>query len=212
MKQLILIVGICSLIITCKKKENPDKKISEFLFSKNALGYINIPVGKYFIYKDSATGSLDSVVVTESRLEKIYNPAIAGSGWSFGTPEHYSEKFTLKLSAYATGSARNWISGTAQAFASGFILVPSDTLSVNFYSDAKLIFNHPHSGNPAYTLSIEGKTYSDVNITNVTSGLDITHPMFYEATYYWAKGVGLIKRRIKQGSEPVKTILLVRNS
>ena len=63
------------------------------------------------------------------------------------------------------------------------------------------------------SMTIEGKTY-----TNVISGgidntyMDINAPNYFKRTFYWAKGVGIVKRVIITTGGAIKTHTLLRHN
>ena len=63
-----------------------------------------------------------------------------------------------------------------------------------------------------YSMIIEGKTYNNVVTTVYDRNLDINHPDYLKETYYWAKGIGIIKRELITTGGAVKTARLLRNN
>src|SRR5688500_1088160 len=70
----ILVSMLCNLNSSCNKPKVTTPAALEITLNPEGLKYIQIPLEKYFIYKDSASGSLDSVVVTKSLFETIHYP------------------------------------------------------------------------------------------------------------------------------------------
>lgn len=58
---------------------------------------------------------------------------------------------------------------------------------------------------------VEGITYTSV-IKNSEARGDPNSSNYRKAVYYWAKGVGVIKRELKIGVGETKTELLVRHN
>jgi hypothetical protein len=66
-----LLLSICLACLFACKKDTPRKPATiEYILDPNGLKYIQLRLGQYFIYKDSASGLTDSVVVTESTFKK----------------------------------------------------------------------------------------------------------------------------------------------
>jgi len=95
--KLFFAVTEALFITSCRKEKTTNQNIGEpyIQFSDTALAYVQLPLHKYFIYKDSATGTLDSVVVTKSDIEKSYGPS-QNFGWGNSASSYY-QYFTLGL-------------------------------------------------------------------------------------------------------------------
>jgi len=60
------------------------------------------------------------------------------------------------------------------------------------------------------SVNIEGKTYTDVHSFFSSNGLPASNPGYLATTFWWVKGIGIIKREIKTNNS-VKTSLLLRH-
>ncbi len=222
---------ICSFTLLCLlcscKKSKPridDTDPNSYLFSADALAYVQLPLNTYYIYKDSASGTLDSVVVTQSVLETKFHPEESGNDlYIWHLAAYYYQQFTLLLTNYSGSSPQDWFYGIATNGPNFFInsdttswvdLVEIDTLNnirVNnyafFYPEGGSVFSLTPTIIPSMT--IEGKSYSNIVFCSDFNSPDTTADYYLETNYYWAKGVGIIKRRIKT-SNYVKTENLVR--
>lgn len=217
------------LIASCKKEDNADPlvtSISSFIqFPADALAYIQLPVNKYFIYKDSASGALDSVVITQSNIEKKLMPAHVGTGTlDPNIPAFNYESFTLLLSKFTGTSPQDWFYGIAVSYKTLSVPVnPVNFGELNFLerdriknADNGYVFIYPFTRSvPAKvseitSLIIEGKTYNDVASFVYSNSLDPSWSNYRKSTYYWVKGIGIIKREI-QTFNSIKTETLVRN-
>jgi hypothetical protein len=173
LKVSILLLIIFTCFSNCSKNSSP----KNYTLSKDGLAFIQLPLGKYFIYKDSATLQSDSVVVTESLSQTI-------SGTS---PYPYSaDDYTLILSKIdSMGNITTWLSGEANAGVSD-VNVYMERLAPN---NSGYLFRYPPCNcgteSSISSMVVEGKTYTDVVLT-----LDTQYDPY---SYYWAKGVGLIK-------------------
>jgi hypothetical protein len=169
----IVLLIACSFA-GCKKNTVPSAPY--YLLSKDGLAYVQFNVGKYFIYKDSVANKTDSIVVTQSLLQTykgVYSDIhLAYTG----------QKYTIVETEIDPGSTSVWLSAAADG--SGF-----STVVLNSIDNGNYIFYEtlePHIP----VMVVEGKTYTDVNITSSPYGYGSV-PLL---SYYWAKGVGLIKR------------------
>jgi hypothetical protein len=185
-QQSILKVSILLLIIfTCFSsfsKESGSSPSINYTLSKDGLAYIQLTPGKYFIYKDSATLQLDSVVVTESLLKSVKNYT---GGINLSSP-YTADDYTLILSKInSPGNTIAWLAGEATAADStGNIYMARQVPSGN----GDLFDYPPCNCGPEMNISsmvVEGKTYTDIILTSDSQ----SDPY----SYYWANGVGLIK-------------------
>lgn len=65
---------------------------------------------------------------------------------------------------------------------------------------------------PNLTITVEGKIYNNVVVTINENGLDISNPAYQKTVYYWANGVGIIKRTTITTGGVAKTYTLLRNN
>jgi hypothetical protein len=182
-----------------------------------------LPLNKYFIYKDSATGMLDSVVVKQSEVVYILIPAHRSIGlFDPDVPAYYIQKFTLLLTRNGTTSD-DWFYGEAATLKMGFGAPQSTSdaplalreryrISNVDKIDKNHVFFYPVNPYSSVmpTITIEGKTYSNAIMTSIANGLEPTHQSYLKSIYYWVKGIGIIKREIRTSSS-IKTELLIRN-
>jgi hypothetical protein len=214
-------------ISSCKK----ETASIEMKFHPDALAYVQLPVNKYFIYKDSASGAQDSVVVTQSNIEKVFVPKHESLSLFDPTiPAHFTQKFTLLLKK-GGASGSDWFYGEAFLEPAVLILSPvfTDTGSLYFREKDRLnnvdkgyVFKYPlnsltgsysvitGSASTLPSITIEGKTYLEAIVYIDQNGLPSTNNNFRKSTYYWVKGIGIIKREIRT-SNSIKTETLVRN-
>lgn len=193
MKTYIYVALIVSALLnnSCKKSEvnNPPKS---YTFNKEGLEYIQIPVNKYFVYKDSATGLLDSVVVTES---KLIDTLLQGGCLGCISGPYREERFTLVFTKMNGASPSVWYNG--RAIASFPWLIDSYT--------GRVAFKFPVCDDCSFlpTMTVESRVYNQVILVrDVSPGAD--------NTCYWAKGVGMIQCRFIRGSN-IQTFTLLRN-
>ncbi|MBK8610833.1 MAG: hypothetical protein IPL84_13075 [Chitinophagaceae bacterium] len=185
-------------------------------FYTYALDFIKLPVNRYFIYKDSATGIFDSVVVTQSILETRFEPAHSGFP---GTYALNYENYRLTLTKYQVSPSINevWYNAVANSHYSWFWPAPSTGIdsNFNFYSTGVSNFWFPlsSSGSSQYnylpTLTIEGTAYSNVHQFSASNELPANNPNYNASVFYWVKGIGFIKKEIRTFNT-VKTSLLIR--
>ena len=222
MKQIIALIVVTTIVAfcisSCKKDHTDTPAPFELQFSAEALAYVQLPLNKYFIYKDSATGTLDSVVVTESNIVKQFIPEHKSAGLL--DPDRsafYYQTFTLKLTKYIGGIPQDWFDGNATNLT--FTVTSSNPATpLTLGNNIGGAFRYPItiSSNPYQevnilpSVTIEGKTYLNVAFFSDAIGLDITQPSYHKSTYYWVKGIGIIKREIRT-STSIKTEMLVRN-
>jgi hypothetical protein len=187
-------LSIIILLITACKKNGAS--VPNFPLSPVGLTYIQLNTGRYFIYRDSAASKIDSVVVTESSFQ----PYTATSTDFGSTSTFTSQQYTLQLTEIVPTSGYVWLSGRTQEALLGQIYLSA--------ADGHLLFEYVDPVMPAVipSLVVEGKTYTDVNFTSGTGIDSSTH-----FNYYWAKGVGLIKR-IERVGGVTNIYTLLRNN
>ncbi|TMI85543.1 MAG: hypothetical protein E6H08_22400 [Bacteroidetes bacterium] len=188
------------------------------------MEYVNITPGKYLIYKDSASGMLDSVVVTKSLLENIHHAADTSVQYIFSA--FYTQEFSLTLTKFDGTLQTIWFNGMAKT--SNFFFDPPDYLNLNeiyhlsgtgtdqstsAFAYSTLFNNYPvdvYSTIPSIT--IEGNNYTNVIFGVTDAGLEVNEPGYNKRTFYWAKEVGIIKREIITVGGAMQTHTLVRHN
>lgn len=219
MKKNVFLLTVGTLLfISCKKTvDEPAQKIL-INFSNEALAYVQMPANKYYIYKDSATGETDSVIVTKSTLEtnlmpsQTYNILGLVGQW----PAYNYQTFTLLLSKVTGSTSSDWFYGFADAHISTYIGASTNFANVRLIEKSRSVtvidswyFLTAQSKKISPTITLEGKDYSDV--VQFTDSIGQPSNQNYLAyTYYWAKGLGIIKRSITTGNS-TQTWTLVRN-
>ncbi len=216
---LVFVCFIACLALNGCSKEHPKKEDYKLSFSAKALSYVQLQVGKYLIYEDSATLQLDSVVVTESKIEEFYSPDIPLT-WDYGTwfndPAFYGQQFSLVLTKYDGVSQTEWLQGSAATSFPSFVpYKSSDTIALSLYGhDAdttSALFYLSENMPTDQSLIVEGISYHNVAVTSISNLYDAGSPYYENRTYYWAKGIGLIRSRsITPGN--VKTYNLLRHN
>src|SRR5436190_12095574 len=219
MKPITMLI-LASLIVLFSCKKDPVKEEPASLtpvtdstkFSRDALSYVQLTAGKYFIYKDSTTSSQDSVVVTTSLLNTVYFPPASDAVFTYKA--HTQEKFDLVLTKFTDSDQVEWFNGHADAFCDGLgINNNCDSAAVDLMEGGLMAFEGVQSYPSNLSVAIEGKTYNNVIIHDSwTSTIDINDPRYVHNIYYWAKGVGIIKRTNITTGGAVKTYTLLRNN
>jgi hypothetical protein len=186
--------------------------ISTVNFYTPALEIIELPANRYFIYKDQATGSLDSVVVTQSMLETKFQAQTQNTlAYSYST-------YTLSMNKISGSAIQSWYTGFATCDFPGsstIISVIDSTFNLSNGSTDLPAFWYPlaSSGNLQYSniplVSIEGNTYLDVYSFSATNGFQPTESNYLATTFWWVKGIGIIKRETRTFNS-IKTSLLLR--
>jgi hypothetical protein len=183
-------------------------------FDNTALEFINLRWNRYFIYKDSATGLTDSVIVTQNNISSIFHDSVPGNP---PIPAYFHQIFKLTLLNFSGSPNQPWFEGLASCdsqyrYANHFI--DSD---FDLYDKQNILpaFWYPFtsSGVKQYTLiptiTIEGTTYVQIHKFSATNGLQPTDINYRATIFYWEKGTGIIKKEIRTYNS-VKTYLLAR--
>ena len=208
---LIILMNSCSKTVTQKPAPNTDVDI---YFDKAALEYIQLPVNRHFIYKDSATGNIDSVLATQSDLSNFTTPGNP----AFSVPPVYSQKYHLVLTR-TNGSGTIWFQGLANSLqGAGFQYAPDTTAVISFNASDNIVTDTlPEYGflsngfdisQSLNSLTVESTIYHDVFVytySNQSFRMPQTVPII--STYYWARNVGIVKRTIEKDSVITTSLL-----
>ena len=172
---------LCILSLLACSKNNDEK---QFNLDPDGLKYIQLRQDQYFIYKDSASGSVDSVVVTESsHSTETYSDAnVSGK----------RHVFSLTLTRKNLSGDSTWLKGTAKAepYLSHLVRLADISGEYQFVYPPSCLCTNIYK---LPSLTIEGKTYPDVIVFQ-----DAFKPG-YRFDYYWAPSVGIIKVRKFEG-------------
>ena len=214
----LLLFGILAILFQSCEKIGPDISVTSssysLKFSRKALDYVKLTEKKYLIYKDSASGHLDSVVVTKSSLENKYTPE--EWYWYGWYSAYYHENFSLTLTKFTGGVGSEWFNGEAKLLISdpaySTDIAPINLVTLDKFANSYTTFYLGEDDPTNYSMIIEGKTYNNVVTTVYDRNLDINHPDYLKETYYWAKGIGIIKRELITTGGAVKTARLLRNN
>ena len=196
---LLLFSTIGLLPTSCKKKSDA---APYHTLPADGLSYIRLRQGQYFVYKDSASQALDSVIVTESKFEKLRG---TGSGQFISTI--YYDNYSLALTKVTATGNTVWLKGFASALytSTNFSMLSSTSNGWDDYmfrypvDDLLAIFPNDRSIN---TLTVEGKQYMQIILT---TGMGSASSRFY-----WAKNIGLI--RYERGGPTRQIFTLLRNN
>ncbi len=174
-----------------------------------ALPYLWAKPGSYWIYKHSQTGQLDTFVVTDFLFDTI---TVKGT-------EDHSKHITfaydlLERVVYSSFNKKYYHDVISKYFPNA---TPKKGLFFSFHREGPngdvSMFHYPfskseNSGTGAETTTfveidslyiLEGKIYT--NVAKFDISLDIYNEndcfVYSQASYYWAKDIGLIKRELK---------------
>jgi len=181
-------------------------------FDSANLECILIPVGRSFLYRDSASGIIDSVIVTTSL---IY---LAQQFDLYGYPQTQSDILNLSLSTVLNDNpGRLWYSGSVICdlntntnevlIDSIFSLSNNQTGIPVFWYPFTSSYNNQYTFIPA--LELEGNSYTNVHRFEATNGLPASDINYLTTIFYWVKGIGIIKRET-HNANAVKTEFLVK--
>jgi hypothetical protein len=197
MKSLFYFVFIIFGIWGCSK----DKKSADLLYLKidpEALKYLQFDPGKYFIYKDSASGRLDSVLLLNNTFATKYVGAVAGTWGS--TPAYTTESITVILHRYGDNVSTQWLHANGQPdFYSSYIIFNSNDHAPVTLTET---INRPQGGissihgvfsslSTPFSMTAEGINYPSVILGGFKDASYYANSL---REFYWAKNVGIIKR------------------
>lgn len=201
MRSAIICLLLVSILLFSACSKNDNEKV--YKLNPDGMRYIQLRQGQYFIYKDSASGTTDSVVVTQSLLTEEHLDASSSGNrsWFRETPQSgRREVYYLSLTRKGGISDSIWLTGEARG---------NITNNVRFGRGNSIVFYYP-SSSPLTSLDVEGKTYNNVIIEKDVVWGDFAYIM------YWAPNVGLIKIIKSDGSFPwtnrLNTYTLLRHN
>lgn len=185
----------------CQEKGNCPPEYYRFRLGE-AKDYLWAKPGSYWIYKQTGTGILDTQIVTGFLYDSI---TVKGT-------EDYSQHITIeydKVYRVTTSSYRHWtyndetidMRPNAEHYKNWVVILNREGSTVGNAA----VFVYPvlignGYGNTSYEgmdslMIIQGKTYTNVAKFHTTiDGIWEDCPPYTASMYYWAKGVGLIKR------------------
>ena len=183
-------------------------------FDNKGLEFIWVPGNRYFIYKDSATGITDSVIVTQNYTGSVFHDSVPGNP---PVPPFTHEIYNFTLQKISGSSYQTWFEASASCdsqYRHSAHFIDSD-FELSDKQTNLPVFWYPFisSGVNQYTLvptiTIEGTTYIQIHKFFATNGLQPTDINYKATICYWEKGTGIIKKEIRTYNS-VKTFLLVR--
>ncbi|MBL0057074.1 MAG: hypothetical protein IPP31_13015 [Chitinophagaceae bacterium] len=191
----------------------PYISISMVSFHPEAQNLFFIPVGRSYILRDSVTGTLDSVVVSQSAIEYIITHPTSGN-----TPGWVAAQYKINMEIKTNGMTPPWLNATAQCDR-----VPDHTPD-NYFDTTITVYNDL-SGLPLFwyplktisrniyrfhaTLNIGGIIRSQVHEFATNNGLSPADPGYESSVCYWVRDIGIVKRELRSGSS-VKTTEMIR--
>jgi hypothetical protein len=202
MKQLILLLAFSSVFLNCRKEHKPPEK-PYIEIPKDVWAYIKLTPGSWYIYKDSATGLTDSVIVTMSTM----NFKVPQYGNIFGNSylDHYNDDFRVILQKVDPSENKTvWLDASSRSVIYFGSNIDSYWILEDLFKGITLMqypSKTPFSTSQIHkiqNISIEGNTYTDVQVI----GRDA-------AAIWWARGVGIVKMTYLKDNE-IKTTLLLR--
>jgi hypothetical protein len=221
-KITIAALVVCALTATvgCKKTVENTTPPPYYQVTKELTDILLLSAGKYFVYKDSVTGLEDSVVVKESSIEKVFVPTHVEYSRRVGTYmafDAYADTFRLRMTNESANGKPDWLLISH--------IQKNDLNDDNIYYCSKdgkeldpvlwlpaspVVTDSGRGG--AFILpaiQVENITYPNVYVIRNT--IVNTAPFIggvRTSEFYWVKGIGLIKRVIKDNTEPHSWTLL----
>ena len=178
----------------------------------STLSYIQLPENHYYIYKEEASGTIDSVKATKSLMSWVYKNPLNNN------PGYYHYNYELILTSFSQATPQTWYNGRAFCDSDYKNMVTFIDKDFNLSNEPSKVpaFWCPFTsaGNQQYLymsgLVVEGITYVQVHKFQASNGLPASDPNYLETAFYWVKGIGIIRREIKTFNS-VKTFLLLRH-
>ncbi len=205
---------ICMANVSCKKETPPPyapyTRFPPPLVKLNPEGleFVQLPPGRYFAYKDSTTGLIDTVYVSQSSIEKKFQQGIPGSsdpncaGICQGSSDYYYQEYTLRLSR---PDVPEWFKGVATTGLIDRYFYRSDSVFISPDFSLNDFFWYPfNSSGQALVydfiqhLQVGGVTYFNVHVFSTSNGLQPADLHYYAKKIYWVKGIGIVQKEIRR--------------
>ncbi len=185
-------------------------------FDNTALDFINTPWHgyRYFIYRDSATGFTDSVIVSQNYTQGVLHDSVPGNP---PVPQYTHQTFKLRLQQLTGSPGPIWFDGFASCdtqYRNTIRFIDSDFELTDRQNNLPAFwYPFTSSGANRYSLipsiTIEGTIYIQIHKFSTTNGLQPTDINYRETAYYWEKGTGIIRKDLRTYNS-IKTSLLLR--
>lgn len=196
---LPVLVFLC--LLTGCAKDGADDEPDYRQFAPEALEYLTIPVGRYFIYEDSMTRERDSVVLQTCDLKKCFEPerkvmSPGPLGHEETIPAYHYQEYTLSMAKPVKDTLENWLTATVSNQYS-YAFSPFSWEKVDLWGKELMgdqterinrVFMYPYD--PAYVtrfdMAVVGTmVYKDMLEVRATDGYSY---------HWWVKEVGIVKR------------------
>lgn len=194
MKKLILLIFLSPLILClqCKKKEE-EKKVP---LSQEFRSYVDFPVGSYWIYKDTAVNTIDSIYVFENSISWKQEPR---SNVKFEVLSiqivHVSRSYSDTI--YSRGLLAPGYENKDNPLFGYHIALPKYGIMdiIKFYTPNEVGSQGPYRGRPYIKskddkLEIQGKEYNNTIKTEFAPGGETYNGIKSEV---YAQNVGVIR-------------------
>lgn len=213
------------MLVACKKSADQPAVAADqhYTIDSFTLSYLKLPIGTWYAYKDSVSGLIDTVVIKRSEVNTTLVPSYTSTYNILGfrgvqqVPAIYYDSLILHISKDLLNGTENWLSiNYRQQYSFNFIYA-SDNIIKNageivFWNPAKSDYGikNDMGVESIPSITIEGKTYQNVLRFVNKNGSDTTATYYIKSDYYWAQGVGVIKRSLKN-AQGVHTETLLNN-
>jgi hypothetical protein len=181
----ILLLAII-LMNACKKSQSSQPLRVNVRLDADGMQFIQAPVGSYFIYLDSATGGIDSVVVTQSEMQQQFHEKQDGPGLFDNIPQSTSEKYFLTMTRMGPGQTEEWLKGETVDLCPCYVSFDNGDVILN-KSNGDPLFYYSSLAPNLFTMTVNDIDYNNVKLS--WDSVDTRREIVYAA-----KGVGIIKR------------------
>jgi hypothetical protein len=199
MRNLFLIVFIVFAVSCEKEKEEPTRIYSNYKISSSLYPYL-FNENSYWIYKDTTTGNLDSVVLKQiGRSSYSIPPTSPGQG-SQGSLEYFNFTYTSSYNGN-TYDEQLFSSVISRSFIDGGFLFLSDRVIGDSLMNIKIL-------DVIDSLSIENNTYFNVTKMRIKNDYYING----NYNYFYADSIGVIRKETLVNDSIVETWNLLRKN
>lgn len=182
-KKLLFFALLCATIVylqSCNEEDYPT-----YYMDEDFKDYVMHPVGSYWIYEDSISGAIDSVILLDQQVG-IYTRREGDPYYNFEElvqtfyTSYFNRQKIESIEVVSVDPLRYYYYGRGHYFTNYFI---GDSLEVN---------NNDYVHYKAFygSLEINNENFYDVKV--ITGGF----------TFYWAKNIGLIRAELPYSNAP----------
>jgi hypothetical protein len=205
MKNLVLLLLICSTFLQCRKEEKPivsPPSEPQYQYIPECIKPFEVKANSYWVYENDSTGVKDSVGVLSTETGMLWtSPAVHGQGG--GTQSEY---YKINLKSYLNSTLYNDFilnyvikrnGGGLYGQDGQVIYLANGTVGTSFYG--------MEISSKLSTLNVNGITFNNITKIKVTAANQYLHVFTNDTYLYYVDTVGLIKKETVLGVNNIES-------